>query len=209
MERKGGSRSLAEDLRQKEQHKYLTKLEERKAAAEKRMQDLVKLDESKKKEKDDIMAGKGKLRKVQDLDAQAKQQHRDGVSKLTTKDDFKDHNVLSYIFEVKLHKSYEYDKKKEANIRKIMETFPTEDKIMQFHNKKEHGTNQTDGPSREAQEKRKADQKKKEMEAKFFQDMQVQEKNAKRQAEKEQQLADYQRVMKEVESFQQEEAQKK
>ena len=45
MERKGGSRVLAEDLRQKEQHKYLNRLEERKSAAEKRVQDLVKLDE--------------------------------------------------------------------------------------------------------------------------------------------------------------------
>ena len=53
---------MAEDLRQKEQHKYMTKLEERKAAAEKRMQELVKLDESKQKEKDDIKAGKAKLR---------------------------------------------------------------------------------------------------------------------------------------------------
>ena len=40
----------------------MTKLEERKAAAEKRMQELVKLDESKQKEKDDIKAGKAKLR---------------------------------------------------------------------------------------------------------------------------------------------------
>ena len=62
MDRKGGARLLAEDLRQKEQHKYQTKMEERKAAAEKRMQELVKLDESKKKEKDDIKAGKAKLR---------------------------------------------------------------------------------------------------------------------------------------------------
>ena len=142
------------------------------------------------------------MRNVQDLDAQAKRQHRDRVSKLTTKDDFKDNNVLSYVYEAKLHKSYEYDKKKEANISKIMENFPTEEKVMQIG----QGTNPTDGPSREAQEKRKADQKKKEMEAKLFQDMQVQEKNAKRQAEKEQQIADYQRVIKEVESFQQEEA---
>ena len=47
------------------------------------------------------------------------------------------------------------------------------------------------------------------MEAKLFQDMQVQEKNAKKLAEKEQQMLDYERVIKEVESFQREEAQKK
>lgn len=41
MERKGGARVLAEDLKQKEQHKYMSKLEQRKAAAEKRMQELV------------------------------------------------------------------------------------------------------------------------------------------------------------------------
>jgi len=114
------------------------------------------------------------------------------VSKLTFKgDDFQDNNVLSYVYETKLHKSYEYDKHKEANIAKIMANYPTEDKLTQFHNKKSNGTNPTDGPSKEAQAKRKAEQKKKEMEAKLFQDMQVQEKNAKKMAEKEQQIEDY------------------
>lgn len=73
------------------------------------------------------------------------------------KDDFDDKNIMSYIYEKKLHKSYEYDKKKEANISKIMLNFPTEDKIEQFHNKKSNGINPTDGPSKEAQAKRRAD----------------------------------------------------
>ena len=116
-------------------------------------------------------------------------------------DDFDDNNIMSYIYEKKLHKSYEYDKKKEANISKIMINFPTEDKIEQFHNKKSGGINPTDGPSKEAQARRQAEKKKLEMEAKLFQDMQVQEKNAKKLAEKEQQMVDYQKVIKEVESF--------
>jgi len=50
----------------------MTKLEERKAAAEARMNELAKLEETKQKAKDDVQAGKAKLRQVQDIDAAAK-----------------------------------------------------------------------------------------------------------------------------------------
>ena len=40
---------------------------------------------------------------------------------------------MSYVFENKTNKSYEYDKKKEANISKIMMNFPGKDKIEAYH----------------------------------------------------------------------------
>lgn len=47
------------------------------------------------------------------------------------------------------------------------------------------------------------------MEAKLFQDRQVQEKNALKEAKKQEQQDEYERVIKEVESFKAEEAKKK
>lgn len=70
---KGGSRSLAEDLRLKEQNKYMSKLEERKLAASKRMEELAMNELEKQKKKDDIKAKKASLMMVQDQDAMAKQ----------------------------------------------------------------------------------------------------------------------------------------
>ena len=67
-------------------------------------------------------------------------------------EDFHDHNILSYVYDTKPHKSYEYDMKKEANIKKIMEVFPAKDKIAQYHENKfgkmgKEAFNPTDGPT--------------------------------------------------------------
>lgn len=81
---------------------------------------------------------------------------------------------MSYVFENKTNKSYEYDKKKEANISKIMLNFPGNDKIEAYHKKTaktdKDGFNPTDGPTKAEQAERLALKKRKEMDAKLFQD---------------------------------------
>lgn len=130
MERKGGARQLADDLRRKEQDKYQSKLEERKIAADRRMVEIAQNNESEQKKKEDIRAKKEALKKEQERDALNKQAFREkNHKKIYDINDFNDNNVLSYVYETKLHKSYEYDKKKEENISKIMSNFPKEDKI--------------------------------------------------------------------------------
>jgi hypothetical protein len=121
------------------------------------MVEIAQNNESEQKKKDDIKAKKEALKKEQEKDALNKQVFRDKINQKVNINDFNDNNVLSYVYETKLHKSYEYDKKKEANISKIMINFPKEDKIELYHNRKENGINPTDGPTKEAQAKRKAD----------------------------------------------------
>ena len=86
-------------------------------------------------------------------------------------DDFHDHNILSYVYEQKKHKSYELDQKKEANISKIMEAFPVHDKREQYSRtigNEGAGINPTSGPTNQEQAQRKLMKKRKEMEAKLF-----------------------------------------
>ena len=73
----------------------------------------------------------------------------------------------------------------------------------------EQGFNPTQGPSNQEQQARQMSKKKKEMEAKLFQDQQVREKKAFEEAQKKQQLDEYNKVVQDVEVFQKEEAQKK
>lgn len=66
-------------------------------------------------------------------------------------EDFSGHNILSYVYEAKQHKSYEYDQKKEANISKIIQAFPVQDKREQYSRTIGEVVNPTSGPTREAQ----------------------------------------------------------
>ena len=71
---------------------------------------------------------------------------------MTNKDDFNDNNVLSYVYQKKEHKSYEMDKKKEANIQKIMMNFPAHDKLEQYSRTRAgdiNGPNPTSGPTKQ------------------------------------------------------------
>ena len=93
--------------------------------------------------------------------------------------DFNENNILSYVYETKKNKSHEYDQKKQANISKIVENFPAHNKNENYSNKLAGGdntNNPTQGPSLSDQELRKMAKKKKEMEAKLFQDQQIREK---------------------------------
>lgn len=69
--------------------------------------------------------------------------------------------------------------------------------------------NPTQGPSNQEQAMRQMTKKKKEMEAKMFQDQQVQEKRAIQDAKKKEQVDEYHRMVQDVEKYQKEEAQKK
>lgn len=102
-------------------------------AADKRKVEMQEYDESEQKKKDDIKMKKANLKKVQEQDAQAKQQYKDRLSQMAKRvEDFKDNNILSYVYQAKQNKSFEYDQKKEANITKIIQAFPVQDKREQY-----------------------------------------------------------------------------
>ena len=92
-----------------------------------------------------------------------------------------------------------------------MENFPVDNKA-QLYNKpsnSEAGYNPTSGPSYEEQAKRVKAKKQQEMEAKLYQDKQIREKKAYQDRMKKVQDDEYKQVVRDVEKFNQEEAQKK
>ena len=101
LEAKGGSRKLAEDLRTHNEQNHQKRYQSMRDQAEQRKKELQDYEEAEKKNKQDLIDKKLNLRKVQNLDAQAKKDFKNRQSEMSKKDDFDEQNILSYVYQAK------------------------------------------------------------------------------------------------------------
>lgn len=111
--------------------------------------------------------------------------------------DFGDQNVLSYIYEKKVHQSLKMGAKNEHRIGLIQSQFKNDDKLRAFE-AKAMNPDEIYKKTEQEQAQRLNDRKKKEIEAKYFQDKQVNEKKERKQLEQMQKIGDQERIMKDV-----------
>ena len=111
--------------------------------------------------------------------------------------DFGSHNVLSYVYEKKEHKSVQLRAKNEHRIKLIQSQFKAEDKLAAFE-AKAMNPDELYAKTDAEQAERLNTRKKKEYEAKYFQDKQVSEKKQRKINELEQRKGEQERIMKDV-----------
>jgi len=121
---KGGAKAVAEQLRQDHVRMLEEKAARIKIESKARTEQLEKLkaeDEAEKARREDK---KAKLRAIQDADFNAKLEFKNRNSALQSNLlDFGDHNVLSYVYTNKEHKSYKLRAKNDKVIGLIGEQF--------------------------------------------------------------------------------------
>ena len=123
--------------------------------------------------------------------------------------DFDDNNVLSYCYANKEHKSYELDKKKTHVIALMQNHFQSQDRLMDMDVKTATKNQDAKTRAEAAQELKKIETKRKEMEAKAFQDQQIAEKQMQRQLILQQKSEEFKRQNEEYSKYKLDEAQAK
>lgn len=152
-----------------------------------------------------------KQKRVQKMMDFKKMQNEDHMMKLETKQtrenrmgkvaDFSDHNVFSYVYAPKVHKSYAMGQKNEAVVSMMKEQFmQRHDPDLENQNMLKVVTEKNKKTEQELKERARA-RKMKEMEAKFFQDNQVLLKKDEENLKKIQKLKDFDDIQKKVELF--------
>ena len=126
---KGGAREVAEKLRQDHMHQLDEKQKLMRQEAVARREQLEKLKAEDLAEKERRAAKKQQLRAIQDADYAAKHEFKNRNSKLQTGvADFGDHNVLSYVYTNKEHKSYKLRQRNEHLIGLMADQFQVQDR---------------------------------------------------------------------------------
>ena len=100
---KGNAHYMAQELQHKHSAKKLDIWETRKKQAEERRRNWTMMEEEKAQEKQKKIDKKFELRKVMDLDFQAKRNFRFESVKRNDRHDFGENNVLSKLYEHKEH----------------------------------------------------------------------------------------------------------
>lgn len=94
------------------------------------------------------------------------------MSKIKNQPDYENHNVFTYIFETKVHKSHSMGKRNEHLINLMKDQFISKPKVMNDDDLLKQVKEQNERSENERLQREKQ-RKMKEMEAKFFQDNQV------------------------------------
>ena len=84
------------------------------------------------------------------------------------KSDFDDNNLFTNVYSTKEHRAFEMDKKKEHVIGLMKNHFQSQDKLGQFNAVLEGKNSDARQRAEEAQERKKIEVKRREMEAKLF-----------------------------------------
>jgi hypothetical protein len=110
---KGGAHQVAIDLREKHYHDLSNKKQRMEKEAHDRLKDIQRLEDENKMAKELKLKKKHDLKAIIDKDKNAKQQQKEIGSKMENRNDFENHNVLSYVYETKEHQSLKLGKKNE------------------------------------------------------------------------------------------------
>lgn len=128
----------------------------------------IKQEDLDKKQK--VKDKKMEIRKIIDGDIENKRNFKRNTAMHVKKSDFDDNNLFTNVYSTKEHRAFEMDKKKEHVIALMKNHFQSQDKLGQFNAALEGKNTDARQRAEEAQERKKIELKRKEMEAKLFQD---------------------------------------
>lgn len=120
---KGNAGHMSDVLKEKFYEEKKEKQRKMKADEQARKEVMNALMEEEKRLKTEKVMKKQELRKIQDEDHQKKQEYAQLKEQKYKVDDFGDHNVFSYIYSTKVHKSHELGEKKDKVIEMMKDQF--------------------------------------------------------------------------------------
>mmetsp|Transcript_16848 Transcript_16848/g.28554 ORF Transcript_16848/g.28554 Transcript_16848/m.28554 type:complete len:245 (-) Transcript_16848:9-743(-) len=180
------------------------------AEERKRVQEMLEQEQELAKQRQ--FQKKQELRRVMDMDAAQKRHHKDqekDVQLLTS--DFGENNVLSYVYQPKEHQSYKLGQKNEYLVGLIQKNFHrSSDRIGGF--RKSEPLQELDEMTKQQEQSlslRLKEKKRKELETKIYQDMQVAQKQEKKKQELLNKVNDHERLKQEYEDHKRFEESKK